>query len=621
MPHSETLLPDAGYDVIRHLGEGTMGTVYLVKRKSDGKELVLKKLIITSTSGLNETSAREIFQRESELLKRFSHHGLPEIYDTFIEDGQDYLVMEYIKGETLEDIINKNQGFFPVDKAIKVAMEIAEILDYLHNSFEAPIVYKDLKPSNIIITPEGKPRLVDFGTSRYYNPDKNSDTHRLGTPGYAAPEQYNKKGQTTPQSDLFALGVILFQLLTKYDPTVTPLKFPSMKSLNPSVPERLEEIIKKAIQLEPVNRYISIVEFKEELEKYMGIKKSSYFSLNINGTDHCSINYKNLIMPVKQLAIMVGSGCTIMSCLNSLYEERAYKNLRKTISTVRKEVEIGSSLHKALSMVPDVFSPLFINMIKAGEREENLKSALEKISHLMEVDLKLQRKFHMAMLAPLTILGMATITILFIIMFAAPNFVELFEGMDLALPLPAKIVFNVAKIMNEPANIKVFIVLLIGFIALCNVRKRDILYDRIKLCIPVLGPLYKKMAISRFCRAAGALIGSNIPLMKALSIAVKATGNRFLSKKIEENSKDGEIAFSIAGAFFLPTVIFELIKTEKNNKKLAEIFYKLSDDYNSEIEFRLKKVFPVIESILIIGVVLITLFFIFSIFMPFQPHT
>ena len=221
---SQAMLADAGYDVIRHLGEGTMGSVYLVKRKSDGKELVLKKLIITSTSGLDETSAREIFRRESELLKRFSHPGLPEIYDTFIQNGQDYLVMEYIKGETLEDIINKHDGPFTSDKALKWVIEIAEILDYLHNSFEAPVIYKDLKPSNIIITPDGSPRLVDFGTSRYYSPDKNSDTHRLGTPGYAAPEQYNKNGQTTPQSDLFALGVILFQLLTKYDPTVTVRK-------------------------------------------------------------------------------------------------------------------------------------------------------------------------------------------------------------------------------------------------------------------------------------------------------------------------------------------------------------------------------------------------------------
>ena len=614
---SQAMLADAGYDVIRHLGEGTMGSVYLVKRKSDGKELVLKKLIITSTSGLDETSAREIFRRESELLKRFSHPGLPEIYDTFIQNGQDYLVMEYIKGETLEDIINKHDGPFTSDKALKWVIEIAEILDYLHNSFEAPVIYKDLKPSNIIITPDGSPRLVDFGTSRYYSPDKNSDTHRLGTPGYAAPEQYNKNGQTTPQSDLFALGVILFQLLTKYDPTVTPLKFPSMKSLNPFVPERLEEIIKKAIQPEPVKRYISVVEFKESLEKYMGIKKSSYFSLNISETDHSSIkNYKNLIMPVRQLAIMVGSGCTIMSCLNFLYEERAYKNLRKTISTVKKEVETGSSLHKALSTVPDIFSPSFINMIKAGEREANLKYALEKISDLMEVDLKLQKKVHTAILVPLTLLSMAAITILFIIMFALPIFVELFDGMDLALPLPTKIVLTITKTIKNQANIKTFIVLLAGTIAVCKCRNKRIFYDRIKLYLPVLGPLYKKMAVSRFCRAAGTLISSNIPLMEALSIAIKATGNRFLSKKIEENSKDGEIAFSVAGAIFLPTVIFELIKTEKNNKKLGETLCKLSDDYNSEMEITLNRLLPLTEGFLIVVTVLIIFFFITNIFLP-----
>jgi len=337
MTHLETL--DNRYDVISHLGKGTMGSVYLVKRKSDEKELVVKKLIITSTSGLSERSAREIFQREFELLKRFYHPGLPEVYDTFRQDEQDYLALEYIKGETLEDIINKNNEPFPVAQALKWVIEIAEILDYLHNSFEAPIVYKDLKPSNIIITPEGKPRLIDFGTSRYYNPDKHSDTHRLGTPGYAAPEQYQKKGQTNPQSDLFSLGVILFQLLTTYDPTVTPLKFPSMRSLNPSITDKLEKIIKKSIQLEPLNRYISVMELKEELEKYVGIKKtvSPYFSYKASNTAGSKVYTWSsmnsvLITSVRELALMLNSGFTVMSGLDLLYEEAKNAKLRKILN-------------------------------------------------------------------------------------------------------------------------------------------------------------------------------------------------------------------------------------------------------------------------------------------------
>ncbi len=170
--------------------------------------------------------------------------------------------------------MDENEIPIPVNKALKWTIEIARILDYLHNSFEAPIVYKDLKPSNIIITPEGMPRLIDFGTSRFYNPEKDSDTHRLGTPGYAAPEQY--RGQSTAQSDVFALGVILFQMLTGYDPTAAPLKFPPMNSINPFLHSDLEAIVGRAIEKDPLCRYISAMEFKEKLEKYMGIEKSGF---------------------------------------------------------------------------------------------------------------------------------------------------------------------------------------------------------------------------------------------------------------------------------------------------------------------------------------------------------
>ena len=110
---------------------------------------------------------------------------------------------------------------------------------------------------------------LDFGISCYYNPDKNTDTFRLGSPGYAAPEQYKGRGQSSAQTDIFALGVLLFQLLTGYDPSFTPFKFPNMKTLNPLISDELEKIVLRAIELKPVKRYISIVEFKEQLEKYL----------------------------------------------------------------------------------------------------------------------------------------------------------------------------------------------------------------------------------------------------------------------------------------------------------------------------------------------------------------
>ncbi|MEQ8189934.1 MAG: serine/threonine-protein kinase [Candidatus Eremiobacterota bacterium] len=262
------------YRVVTILGKGAMGNVYLVERIKDDKKFVVKELFFTPQAGIEPSAAKEIFFREAEFMAKFDHEGIPGMYGVFSHDGKDYIAMDYIEGKTLEEIINTSEGPIEEDYAIKWTVEIASILDYLHNSFHQPVVYRDLKPSNIIITPEGKPKLVDFGIARYYNPDKNTDTFNYGSPGYAAPEQYKGRGQSTPQSDIFGLGVILFQMLTKYDPSLKPFTFPPMKSLNNNISAILEGIIRRAIQLEPLKRYISIREFSEALMKYSGTSSS-----------------------------------------------------------------------------------------------------------------------------------------------------------------------------------------------------------------------------------------------------------------------------------------------------------------------------------------------------------
>jgi len=256
------------YRIIKQIGRGAMGHVYLAKSLDNDREFAVKKLEISCETGLNENMAKEIFSKEVKFLSRFNHRGLPRFQEIFVENNSHYLIMEYIKGKTLEEIINSGERV-EERRAIKWIIEIGEILSYLHNSFEAPIVYRDLKPANIIITPEGMPRLIDFGISRYYNPDKNTDTFRLGSPGYAAPEQYKGRGQSGPQTDIFSMGVILYELLTGYDPTVTPFKFPPMKTLNPSLSDDLVKIVTRAVELRALKRYISVLEFKEDLEKYI----------------------------------------------------------------------------------------------------------------------------------------------------------------------------------------------------------------------------------------------------------------------------------------------------------------------------------------------------------------
>ena len=257
------------YRVDKLLGSGAMGNVYLVERLTDTGRFVVKEIFPPEAMSLEPDNAREIFFREAEIMARFSHPGLPGMYGAFSHEGRDYITMDYIEGKTLEEIMNSSKELMPVNKAVSLIIEIADIMEYLHNSFETPLVYRDLKPSNIIITPRGNAKLIDFGIARYYTPGKNTDTFRFGTPGYAAPEQHKHRGQSGPQTDIFGLGVILYQMVTKYDPTVTPFIFPPMKPLNPHVDGELEFIIRKAIHMDHTKRYSNMEDFRLELERYL----------------------------------------------------------------------------------------------------------------------------------------------------------------------------------------------------------------------------------------------------------------------------------------------------------------------------------------------------------------
>ncbi|MEQ8223576.1 MAG: protein kinase [Candidatus Eremiobacterota bacterium] len=253
------------------LGKGGMGKVYLaVSVKHPDLRFAIKELLDVFPSMEERVLALEALDKECNILSSIRHPRLPRIVEKFSQDEREYLVMEFIEGETLEDRLKANNNPLDEQDVILIGIQLAEVLHFLHTAPEYPIIYRDLKPSNIILQPgtDIDIKLVDFGVARFYKPDKSSDTVRFGSPGYAAPEQYRKEKQSIPKSDVYALGVIMYQLLTLYDPTVTPFKFKPLRSLNPSVSEELEWIIGKAIELDPVKRYHDMEFFSEELKEY-----------------------------------------------------------------------------------------------------------------------------------------------------------------------------------------------------------------------------------------------------------------------------------------------------------------------------------------------------------------
>ncbi len=237
-------------------------------RFQGGKILAAKEL---QAGNLSAQKAHEIlaqFQTEARILTRLTHPNLPKVYDYFSFPGRYYIIMEYVKGKTLKKILDARKGK-PVDErqALSWALQICKTIHFLTVQ-RPPVVFRDLKPANIMIDRNSRVKLIDFGIARFFKEAKSEDTFVYGTPGYAAPEQYGT-GQTDVRSDIFSLGATLHHCLTGRNPSENPLDFPDPRSLNPKLGKGTADIIRKALQQEKEKRFQSALEMKQAVQRVL----------------------------------------------------------------------------------------------------------------------------------------------------------------------------------------------------------------------------------------------------------------------------------------------------------------------------------------------------------------
>lgn len=244
------------------------------------------------------------------------------------------------------------------------------------------------------------------------------------------------------------------------------------------------------------------------------------------------VNQQSLTIFSRQFATMINAGLAMVRCLDILSQQTEDKKLQEVLIAVRKDVEGGSTLSNALGKYPHVFSTLYISMVKAGEMGGVLDTVLNRLANFLEADLKLAKKVKSAMTYPVVILVMALAIVFFLVTYILPTFVDLFEGMDLALPLPTKILIGVTKGARNPLVMGPVILLIIVLVVVFNqyvkTQAGRMQYDMLKLRVPIFGMLNKKVAISRFCRTLGTLLSSGVPIMQSLEIVGKASGNEII---------------------------------------------------------------------------------------------
>jgi serine/threonine-protein kinase len=260
----QTVLQDR-YIIGQKLGQGGMGAVYrAADRRLSTVTWAVKEMSQTAiTSPLEQQQARNQFLREAEMLAGLSHPHLPRVTDHFEQDGKAYLVMEFVPGETLLSFLQREGLPQPVDRVLEWMRQLCDVLEYLHNQ-QPPIIFRDLKPANMMITPQSQLKLIDFGIARVFKPGQAKDTQAFGTIGYSAPEQYGR-GQTDARSDVYSLGVLLHQLLTGYDPSSTPFRLPPASQVNRAVPQHISDVIARATQPDPDQRFSSVRALRDAL--------------------------------------------------------------------------------------------------------------------------------------------------------------------------------------------------------------------------------------------------------------------------------------------------------------------------------------------------------------------
>lgn len=248
------------YEVIRVLGKGGMGTVYLCKNRRLGNFWAIKEIKKDNDINIDILS-------EPNILKKLNHHGIPRIVDIFYKDNNLYMVEDYIEGKTLKQYVEET-GTITTEDACNIVLDICDIISYLH-SLNPPIIYRDLKPSNIMIAPSGKVVLIDFGISKIYKADKVVDTIALGSNGYAAPEQRGL-GKSCRQTDIYGIGMVMYSMVTgKTVLTGTGLEPFIEESYSSNVGEDFKRIIQKCIRNEINDRYYSVEELRYEIIKYL----------------------------------------------------------------------------------------------------------------------------------------------------------------------------------------------------------------------------------------------------------------------------------------------------------------------------------------------------------------
>lgn len=337
------------------------------------------------------------------------------------------------------------------------------------------------------------------------------------------------------------------------------------------------------------------------------IREKKTVSLSKSGqVGHVKVKLESLTIFTRQLATMINAGIGIIRCLDILENQLKDPGLKAVVGQTMRDVKNGLSLTDAFAKHPGVFSKLYVNMIRAAELGGILDQILERIACFLEYDMEVRTKIKSAMMYPVIVLCFSVVMIGVLFVFVLPRFKEIFDSMQVQMPIYTEILFSAAGLMQ-----KFWYIPTIGIVAgIMIVKKLDktvaghYFFDSLKLKVPVMGDIIRKMAISRFSKTFGTLIASGVPMMRALEIVGETAGNAVIARGVEtarESVREGQkISSPLEATGLFPTMVTHMIDIGEETGRLSDMLYKVSEFYEKEVDAAVKGLTSLIEPLLIV---------------------
>ena len=317
------------------------------------------------------------------------------------------------------------------------------------------------------------------------------------------------------------------------------------------------------------------------------------------------VKLKELAVFSRQFATMINSGLSLLRALTILEEQQPNKTFSAVLTEIRLDVESGSSLSSSMSRHPDVFPPLMINMIKAGEVGGFLDKVLIQIADNYESEVKLRGRVKSAMTYPVAVLIMAVLLTIAMLLFIVPTFAALFSSLGGQLPAPTQILVNLSNFLKV-AIVPLIILTIIGLVVWQRVKHKQAVrefIDPLKLRMPVFGNLFRKIALARFCRNLGTMLSSGVPILQSLDIVADTSGNVVVAhavRDIQESVRNGEsLTEPLSHHSVFPPMVVQMLSVGEDTGALDTMLHKISDFYDQEVEATTEQLTALIEPLMI----------------------